>query len=115
MPDPSYEIERAGHAVVVRFQAAEVSHILMQELCQDLGEKLRFDNLHHFVLDLSEVRFLPSACLGAMVDFVRELEHVRGRLVLAGCSENVAFIFRVTRLDTVFPLYDDVEDALAAA
>lgn len=115
MLDPSYELERSGHTIVVRFRVSEVSHLLMQELCQELSERMRFDNLHHFVLDLNEVRFLPSACLGAMVDFVRELEHVRGRLALAGCTDNVAFIFRVTRLDTVFSLYDDVDDALAAA
>lgn len=115
MLDPSYELDRSGHTVVVHFHVSEVSHILMQEICQELGEKMRFDNLHHFVLDLSEVRFLPSACLGAMVDFVRELEHVRGSLCLAGCADNVAFIFKVTRLDTVFPLYDDLDDALAAA
>jgi len=30
---------------------------------------------------------------------------------LAGCKENVAFLFKVTRLDTVFPMYDEVEEA----
>lgn len=115
MADPSYEIERSGNAIVARLLVSEVTHLLMQDLCQELEQHVRCDNIHHFVFDLAQVRFMPSACLGAMVDFVRDLEHVRGRLVLAGCADNVAFIFKVTRLDSVFPLYDNVEEALHAA
>jgi hypothetical protein len=31
--------------------------------------------------------------------------------VLANCQANVAFLFKVTRLDSVFTLCDSVEDA----
>jgi len=34
-----------------------------------------------------------------------------GLIALAGCQENVAFLFKVTRLDSVFPMYDEVDDA----
>lgn len=112
---PGYELDLRDGTIIARLTEPEVTHLIMQELCVDLEQKVRYDNIHHFVFDLAEVRFLPSACLGAMVEFMRDLEHVRGRIALAGCEDNVAFLFKVTRLDSVFPIFDDVDDALAAA
>lgn len=116
MPEPpAYELDQRDGAVIARLTQAEVTHLAMQELCVELEEKIRYDNIQHFVIDLADVRFLPSACLGSMVEFVRELEHVRGRVALASCEENVAFLFKVTRLDAIFPIFDDVDEALDAA
>lgn len=110
-----YELDTRPGTIVARLTEPEVTHLIMQELCEELGDKVRYDNVRRFVLDMTDVRFMPSACLGALVGFLQDLEHVRGQVLLAGCADNVAFIFKVTRLDSVFPLYDDVDEALAAA
>jgi len=107
-----YDFEQTGTTVVVNFQQQELSHLDMQEAMTDLSEKLRYDNAQNFILNMEPVVFLPSASLGAMVEFLREVEHVRGRVLLAACGENVSFLFKVTRLDSVFPLFDDVAEAM---
>jgi anti-sigma B factor antagonist len=65
------------------------------------------------VLDLSQVEFLDSSGLGAVVAVMKSLAPER-RLELAGLTPNVDRVFRLTRMDSVFVLHPDVETALLA-
>ena len=66
------------------------------------------------VLDLSQVDFLDSSGLGAVVAALKLLGSDRS-LSLAGLTPTVAKVFRLTRMDSVFTIHDDAETALAAA
>ena len=112
-PQPeSFEIEQAGQLVTATLRAAEVAHDDMQALMQECVDKIRYDKAQNFIFDLAEVQFLASACIGSLVEFLQEVEHCRGQIALVHCQENVAFLFKVTRLDQVFGLFDDLEEAV---
>lgn len=64
------------------------------------------------ILDLSEVAFVDSSGLGAIVAAMKALGGTR-RLDLSGLRPNVEKVFRLTRMDSVFHIYPDVEAALA--
>ncbi|MEZ5750419.1 MAG: STAS domain-containing protein [Paracoccaceae bacterium] len=66
------------------------------------------------VLDLSSVTFLDSSGLGAVVAIMKLLAPER-RLELAGLTPNVAKVFRLTRMDTMFTIHDAAPGALRAA
>lgn len=106
-------IEQLATVVIAKLNDEQVTHLVMQELIVELMERVRFNNAHHFVIDLNGVEFMASACLGVLVGFMQDIEHGKGRIALACCQPNVAFLFKVTKLDTVFPLFDDVECAVA--
>lgn len=108
---PDIEIEQQGSVVICTFGTAYLTHLELEDLCDSLEDKMRFDNARNFILDLEKVDFLSSACLGVLVTFLQEVEHNRGRIVLVNCKPEVAFVFKVTRLDTVFAIYDDMDDA----
>lgn len=112
MVSPNTQIEQKDKVVVATIGAPQVTHLEMEELCDELTQRMRYDNTTLFVLDLASVEFLASACLGIMVTFLQDLEQVRGRVVLANCGPSVAFLFKVTRLDAAFSLYDDVDEAI---
>ena len=63
------------------------------------------------VLDLSDVNFIDSSGLGAIVAAMKQLGPGRS-LALAGLQPNVEKVFRLTRMDTVFPLHLTLNDAL---
>ncbi len=107
-----YEIDQDGQIVTISVLSSDASHEKIQDAVDDCLDKTRYDNARHFVFDLEEVEYLASACIGVMVEFLREVEHVRGRICLANCQENVAFLFKVTQLDHIFEMFDDVEDAI---
>ena len=62
------------------------------------------------VLDLSEVGFVDSSGLGAVVAAMKLLAPDQ-TLELAGLTDTVAKVFRLTRMDTVFRIHDRAEAA----
>ena len=65
------------------------------------------------VCDLSEVSFLDSSGLSALVSGLKTTRERGGYLRLAGLTRQVASIFQLTMLDRVFELFPTVEAALA--
>ncbi|GAA6175669.1 STAS domain-containing protein [Sulfitobacter pacificus] len=65
------------------------------------------------VLDLTQVGFIDSSGLGAIVATMKHLAPER-RLVLAGLTPPVEKVFRLTRMDSVFQIHLTLEDALRA-
>ena len=64
------------------------------------------------IMDLSSVMFMDSSGLGAMVAALKSL---KGReLELCGLTAAVDKVFKLTRMDKVFSVYIDVEQALAS-
>ncbi|MCV2887623.1 STAS domain-containing protein [Ruegeria aquimaris] len=65
------------------------------------------------VLDLSQVKFIDSSGLGAIVAAMKQMGGER-RLELAGLTPVVDKVFRLTRMDTVFNLFATLDEALTA-
>ncbi|MEM9436801.1 MAG: STAS domain-containing protein [Pseudomonadota bacterium] len=65
------------------------------------------------VLDLSEVSFIDSSGLGAVVA-AKKLLNGAHDLELAGLTPVVAKVFKLTRMDSVFAIHDDVAAAVPA-
>ena len=59
------------------------------------------------IMDMSRVDFLDSSGLGAVVAVMKLLGKER-RLELSGLTPNVAKVFRLTRMDTVFTLHESL-------
>jgi len=91
-----------------------VSHDDLQTAVDEAMQRQRYDNAQNFIFDLEGVEFLASVCIGVLVSFLQDVEHCRGRIALVHCTDDVAFLFKATRLDDVFGLYDEIEDAVAA-
>ncbi len=65
-----------------------------------------------FVVDLSEVEFIDSSGLGALVGFFKKVRIGEGDVKLAGMRDSIHKIFELTRLDKVFPIFNSVESAM---
>jgi len=66
------------------------------------------------VLDLSRLRFVPSAALGALVGLSKSLKLDGGRLGLIGIDPRVMEVIRVTQLHRVLEIHKTLEQVLAA-
>ena len=66
------------------------------------------------VLDLGAVQFLDSTGLGAIVSSLKRLEG-NGVLVICNAGEMVMDVFRLTRMDRVFPIVRTLDEALLIA
>jgi len=95
----SCEEDRLDALVAVRFK--------------DRFRDLQSSDARRYVLDLSNVAFLDSSGLGAVVAVYKALGD-EAALDLAGLSPTVERVLRLTRMDSVFRIYPDVETALTA-
>lgn len=67
----------------------------------------------HVLLDLSNVTFIDSSGLGAIVATMKLLSPER-KLMLAGLNPAVEKVFQLTRMHTVFDIFLTLEEALNA-
>ena len=66
---------------------------------------------NQIVLDLSDVDFIDSSGLGALVSCLKRLGP-RGSLAVAGAAGAVSRLFTLTRMDRVFALHPTVDSAV---
>jgi anti-sigma B factor antagonist len=72
------------------------------------------DNGHRaFVVDFSQVTFIDSSGLGAILSIAKRLG-TTGDILIAGTSETVGNMFKLTRMNRIFPMFATLEEALSA-
>ena len=67
------------------------------------------------VVDLEGVGFLDSTGLGVLVGRLKAVKKVDGWLRVVCTNERILRLFAITGLDQVLPIFESVDDALAAA
>ncbi|HTR38800.1 MAG TPA: STAS domain-containing protein [Bryobacteraceae bacterium] len=66
------------------------------------------------VLDLSQLRFVDSSGLGAMLSCLRQLSARGGDLKLCSMSKQVRALFELVRMHRIFDIYPTRDDAVHA-
>lgn len=68
----------------------------------------------NIIVQLNDVRFIDSSGLGALLSGHKNAAAKSGRFVLTGCRQQVLSMFELTRLNRIFEIYSDLNDALHA-
>ena len=66
------------------------------------------------VLDLSQLRFVDSSGLGAMLSCLRQLSGKGGDLKLCSMSKQVRALFELVRMHRIFDIYGTQDEAVRA-
>jgi anti-sigma B factor antagonist len=70
--------------------------------------------VHTVVVDLSDVAFLDSTGLGALVEARTATSDAGGSLSLVCSQERILKLFTITGLDSVFSIHSSVDEAVAS-
>jgi anti-sigma B factor antagonist len=101
-----------------------VNGITVAKLCDtrlDAAQAVRFKEglrelseggAEHIVLDMTDIVFMDSSGLGAVVSVMKQMGRDK-TLELAALTTAVAKVFTLTRMDKIFGIYPSVEDALS--
>ena len=65
------------------------------------------------VLDLSGVEFIDSTGLGVLLNALRRVHQLDGRLALVCENPTVLRLFQITKLDSTFDIFSDRQGAVA--
>ena len=69
-------------------------------------------NISTIVVDLSQVEFMDSSGLSALISGMKALRRIEGRLNICNANAQIRTALRLTMLDRVLPVYDSLDMAL---
>jgi len=76
----------------------------------DVQGALREPGYTDTILDLSEVPFIDSAGLGAIINQSERARKAGEKFAVVGASERVQALFKLTKVDTLLPIYATSEE-----
>jgi anti-sigma B factor antagonist len=106
-----YEI--IGRTMVATVLDPELTAPKVAELTSELQANLeKHENVPNLVVDLQNVEYLDSSCLYMLVHLLERVKANGGQIAVAKAQHRVEGIFKLTRLDSVFPIKASVVDAI---
>lgn len=67
-----------------------------------------------YVLDLSNLSFVDSSGIGALLSCLRKVTALGGEVRLAGLQPSVANLFKLVRMDRLFEIFPTVDEAIVS-
>ncbi len=77
-------------------------------------KSLLADGKNQILIDLAEVTYVDSAGLGTLVSGLTSVQGAGGRMKLANLTKKIHDLLSITKLVTVFEVFDDVEAGVAS-
>jgi anti-sigma B factor antagonist len=107
------EAEEIGDVTVVNFMDRK---ILDEQNIQVIGEQLFSlvdeSGRKKLLLNFGNVEYMSSAALGKLITLNKKIQAVGGKLVLCNIDPQIREVFEITRLDKLFVIRGDEQEAL---
>jgi len=71
------------------------------------------DGIHSFLIDLSKLKHINSTGLGVFITLYTKVRGKGGELVICNPSDNIVNLLTITKLTSVFTIFNEKEEALA--
>lgn len=110
---PKVGVEYAENAVILTLtdeRILEEGDITSLE--QAIMPVVAQEDAKNIVLDFSNVKFLTSAALGLLIRISKRTNEAGGELKLCSIDPKILEIFKITRLDRIFGIYGNRQQAL---
>lgn len=105
------ETKRGRHNLAILRLAGRFDAHEEPDVRRWISERLQ-EGQNQLAINLSEVTFIDSTALSALVSGMKRGREAGGDLLLCGLARPVRIIFELTRLDRVFDIYGSEEEAI---
>jgi len=110
---PRISIGNVEKGIVITFVSEKILEeteiVALEHSIVPIIEQAEIPNI---VLNFENVKFLSSAMLGLLIRMSKKIYQRNGQLKLCGINSKIFEIFKITRLDRVFDVYDDTDAAV---
>lgn len=104
-------VEIEGHSVLAL--SGEIDVYSAPQFKQSVAGILD-GNEHHLIVDMNNVRYMDSSGFGILLSAVKRLRPIAGTVNLVGCAAPIDRVLHITKLDTIFNMYNSVDEAIKA-
>lgn len=106
-------VEHLGSTAVATIIQPELIGDTAEQLGAELVALLRDEpKASNLVIDFQDVEYIDSACLNMFIRLMGTFRDHGGKIAIASCKDRVEGLFRLTRLDQLFPVRRSVLDAV---
>ncbi len=104
-----------SHGVkIVEFADRKIlEELSISEIGEELSEIVKGADNVQLLLSFKNVEHLSSAALGMLITLNKKTGELNGKLKLSDITPQIYEVFKITRLNKLFDIYDTAEQALA--
>ena len=106
-------LEPRGDVTIVSFMDKKIlDEANIQEIGDELARLVTKDHRIKLLLNFENVEYLSSAALGKLISLHKRVREHSGQLKLCSIRPEIYEVFKITKLNLLFEIYDDEELAL---
>lgn len=105
------EVSRQGDALVIKVIEPQLQMYAIPQFRTAVTQEI-LSKPKLLVFDLAAVDHLDSSAMGALFHFQKELKSWDGKVSVANLSSKLLQIFKITKSENAFGIFDSVEEAL---
>ena len=111
--NPNLSLEFRGQVVIATLTDEKIlDEDQLQSLAGSFMPLIEQTPKVQLIIDFSNVKFLTSSVLGLLIRISKKVYENDGTLRLCSIDQKILDVFRITRLDKVFEIYPNVDDAM---
>jgi len=84
----------------------------VESISRRLDELVEVKDRRKLLLEFSEVKFLSSSLLGALISLHKKVTARNGRIVITSLRPELQKVFKIAKIEKLFEFYDDEEPGL---
>ena len=107
-------VQTIEDATVVNFrQRAIIESAKIEAIAQDLYAIVDEKASRKLVLDFTGVQYLSSQALGIFITLKKKADEIKGQVAICGLKNELRQLFKIMKLEKIFPFFADEQEALA--
>ena len=111
--NPNLQVEYHGAVIVATLTDEKIlEDTQIQALEGSFMPLIEQNDAVQLVIDFSNVKFLTSSALGLLIRISKKIYEKNGKLRLCAIDKKIMEVFRITRLDRIFEIFPDQDEAL---
>jgi anti-sigma B factor antagonist len=108
------DVEEVNAVTVAKFTDKKIlDETNIQIIANQLFSLIDDDHRKKIVLDFATVEYLSSAALGKLITLDKKVKADKGELRLCTIRKDILEVFKITKLDKLFKIFETREKALA--
>ena len=108
------DVEEVNAVTVAKFTDKKIlDETNIQIIANQLFSLIDDDHRKKIVLDFATVEYLSSAALGKLITLDQTVKAAKGDLRLGTIRKDILEVFKITKLDKLFKIFETREKALA--
>jgi anti-sigma B factor antagonist len=110
---PGVSVQYTEEATIITFTEEKILEERdIKSLQESIMPVIEQSEQVHFILDFRSVKFLSSAVLGLLLRVSKKIYEKNSTLRMCNINPKIYEIFKITRLNKIFDIYDELEGAM---